>query len=613
MNIYAERARELIRTGYTPIPLRGKIPQVVGWQKLRNVSEQDIAAWETKGWFENIGLVCGSASNNLTVIDFDGLEGYNLFKTAFPELADTFTVATGSGNGMHVYLKCELLNSSRKVMDIPLDTGELINIEFKADGSQVVIPPSIHPDTKEPYVRAIERPIRTVSDLEAVWVWAQSFKPGENWQPPVTYTTDKNLNPALLRELQSRLEGQGFKRHGDWINTSCPNSAAHRHGDKVFSFGFNTVDGGANCYRCGGMSLKKLCEYLNIDAKDYGGIYEYQTAQAAAPMRPAGSPYAQPVAAIAPLTVVTRSSRLTTYVNRMLDFDAPVENPPVPNPIKALHKFGGMARVLKAAKLFGVIGVSGGGKTSFLEALVDGWLPYHVSCLVWSPEWTPDEFIERAVQRYGGAPTDELYLHEIFKYELQNDVKNGAGVELSQDKQKASIEAIKMLRGWQEEVGYIDAPFLNIGTLQSSIEATLQSLTFRPRVLVIDYIQLFYAMETDGNLTMYNLLMKLKAVCAAHHLVGVIASQVTKDSARGQQNGAVLDGLAARYVNDDAFNLFVTVNPDRDEQGNFLPSTVLNVAKNSLGQRGRVRVATNWEQRSFDMHAHANQNFGEDD
>lgn len=618
MNTYAERALELAKSGLTPIPLNGKRPVLDGWQKLRQITPEQITDWDSKGLWQNIGLVCGEASKNLVVIDFDGLVGYELFKAQFPDLTQTLTVATGSGKGMHVYLKTELLPDSGKVMDIPLDGGELVNVEWKSNGTQVVIPPSIHPDTKRPYVKHISAPIKQVKDLSAVIAWARSLKAdAQPWKPPVTYTSEKNLNRALLREIHTRLEATGYKQHGDWINCSCPNGAAHKHGDKTYSFGFNTVDGGANCYRCGGMSLKVLCSHMGINPSDYGGIYEKQDMQ----VLPATPPYGgfartipgQVVIAAPSIPVVKRSDRLTHYIDRLTDFDTPRTLAPVPFPLKALHKFGGMARVIKPGKLIGIVGVSGGGKTSLLETMVDTWLGYHVPCLVWSPEWNADEFIERAVQRYGGPKTDELYMHEIFVYEQQQGITGGAGVELPQNKIDAASRAIAKLRTFREEVGYLDCPFLTSNYLQSSIDATLKSVDFKPRVLIIDYVQLLYAMDTDPNLTMYNLLMRLKAICVAYNLVGVLATQVTKDSARNQANGNVLDSLAARYVNDDAFNLFITINPDRDEEtGAFLPSAVLNIAKNSVGERGKMRVQVDWGRLAFDDKPHMNQVFGKE-
>lgn len=611
VNVFVEKALGLIEKGYTVIPLRGKAPLVEGWQKLHDLKPNTIYEWEQKGWWSNIGMVCGAASKNTVVIDFDGLAGYDLFKLTFPELVNTMTVKTGSGEGMHVYFNVDLLPESVKVMRVPMrDTGELVNIEFKSDGTQVVIPPSIHPDTLQNYTVFNSAPIMHLSDLSKVQAWAKSLQPQE-WQPPKTKTqsTDR-LNPKLLSAVEAHFRAQPHKIHHDWINCSCPNSASHKNGDKTFSFGYNP-DGFGNCYVCGEMNLKTLLPLIGMDANSYGGFYERtETTERtnASDWRTASAPI-PPTQQVIP--VVTRSSRLTAYIDRMLDFETSSPNPPVPFPLKVLHQFGGMARVIKPGKLVGIVGVSGGGKTSLLETCVDGLLSSHVPSLVWSPEWTADEFVERAVQRNGGISSADLYMHEVFKDEYQRGIKGGVGIELSQEQIKEATAAIRTLRGYTDEVGYLDMPMLSIGYLQASIEATLKTIDFKPRVLIIDYVQLFHAMESSADLTMYNLLLRIKAICQQYHLVGIVASQVTKTSSKSNLDGKLLDAYDARYVNDDAFNLFVTINPDyHDVTKERLHSAVLNVAKNSMGKKGKVRVPVTWEKLLFSDVAHSNQNFG---
>ena len=611
-NVFVEKALGLIAKGYTVMPLAGKKPVVTEWQKLHDITPDKIYEWEQSGLWRNIGMVCGAASKNTVVIDFDGLAGYELFKAAFPELVNTKTVATGSGKGMHCYYLVDLLPESIGVMNIPVDGGELVNIEFKSDGKQVVIPPSVHPDTLQEYTVHNSAPILRVSDLSKVQAWARALKPQE-WEPPKTksQSTDR-LNPKLLSAVEDYFRAQPHKMHGNWINVSCPNLLAHKNGDRTPSFGYNT-DGFGNCYVCGEMNLKTLLPLIGLDAAQFGGFYErteYAERQPTYDIRQAGQPIA-PNNTIQPIPVVTRSSRLTTYIDRMLDFETPVTHAPVPFPLKVLHQFGGMARVVKPGKLIGIVGVSGGGKTSALEACTDGFLAMRIPVLTWSPEWTADEFVERAVQRNGGISSSDLYMHEVFKDEYQRGIKNGAGVELSPEQITAATAAIRILRGYEEEVGYLDMPFLTLGYLQASIEATLKAIDFKPRVLIIDYVQLFHAMETNSDLTMYNLLLRIKAVCQQYGLVGMVASQVTKASSKDNAGGKLLDAYDARYVNDDAFNLFVTINPDYHEvTKERLHSAVLNVVKNSMGRRGKVRVPVAWDRLLFSDVPHSNQLFG---
>jgi hypothetical protein len=607
MNIYAETALKLARKGYTPIPLTGKRPSVQNWQNARNVKPNQINIWERAGLFQNVGMVTGSASNNTVVIDFDGMEGYRRFCEAFPDLVDTLTVATGSGEGMHVYLKVDLLPDSRAFLNIP-HGDETFNVEIKADGKQVVIPPSVHPDTGCPYIYHKRVEIKPVTDISAVLNWAEGMQNGnaDIWTPPAAiHAGDDALNPVLLAAVESYFLSIPHKTHGEWINCSCPNTNNHKHGDKNFSFGYNR-DGYGHCYVCGTMLLKDLLPLIQMDAKAYGGLFEksepFQVRLAQAPIQPADP---------APdgLPVVIRSDRLSEYHARLTDYDAPVVSPPIYFPLKVLHRYGGMAEVMRAGKLIGIVGTSGGGKTSLLETMVDGWLSYNVPCLIWSPEWTADEFIERAVQRYGGPTMTELYKHEIFIYERQQGITGGVGVEVSEDQLRRAEKALRDIRKWTAQIGYINDPFLTVGKLRDSMNATLDKLRFTPRVLIIDYVQLLHAMETTPDLTMYKLLMVIKATCAAHQLVGVIASQTTKAAAKDAQSGDALDAQSARWVNDDAFNLYVTITPDRDETGMVRDSAILNVVKNSYGTRGKIRVGVDWPRMTFADIAHSNQRF----
>src|SRR5262245_31282209 len=96
-----EKAKKLAEAGFVPIPLNGKAPTLVGWDEVPRVDAAMIDSWVAQGKMTNVGLRTGD--RGLVVLDFDGMAGYQSFVKAFGELADTYSVATGSGDGMHVY------------------------------------------------------------------------------------------------------------------------------------------------------------------------------------------------------------------------------------------------------------------------------------------------------------------------------------------------------------------------------------------------------------------------------------------------------------------------------------------------------------------------------
>jgi hypothetical protein len=111
--------------------------------------------------------------NNLVVIDFDGLAAYSAFTTLYPALAETFTVRTGSGQGMHVYLYADTLPATTKAMNTPIG-----NIELRAEGCQVAAPPSLHPVTGKAYQVEEALDIRRVPGLAEVVAWSLEGRSG---------------------------------------------------------------------------------------------------------------------------------------------------------------------------------------------------------------------------------------------------------------------------------------------------------------------------------------------------------------------------------------------------------------------------------------------------
>ena len=122
--------------GWTFTPLKGKVPQLSGWQTRKRASLPNVLDWILRG--ANVGIRTGAPSGGIVVIDVD--EGGSIEDMKLPR---TVTARTGGG-GRHYYFRCNrrLKNSTGKLGD---------RIDVKADGGQAVFPGSIHPETGERY------------------------------------------------------------------------------------------------------------------------------------------------------------------------------------------------------------------------------------------------------------------------------------------------------------------------------------------------------------------------------------------------------------------------------------------------------------------------------
>lgn len=124
------------------IRLAGKRPFEVGWTFG---PRQEPDRWRAKldGHRGNVGMVCG---NGLVVVDVDvhkpGVDR-SIAELERRGLPATFEARTGSG-GRHLVYRADRPVASAPLKGFP-------GIDIKADGGQVVVAPSIHPDTGRAY------------------------------------------------------------------------------------------------------------------------------------------------------------------------------------------------------------------------------------------------------------------------------------------------------------------------------------------------------------------------------------------------------------------------------------------------------------------------------
>lgn len=603
-----EKAKKLAESGFTPIPLRGKVPQLKGWQEVGRIDAATIDQWVANGLLENVGLRTGDLG--LVVLDFDGKPGYEAFVKAFGELADTYTVATGSGDGMHLYyhLTGELPKSSGQ-LNVP---GGYV--EIKAKGRQVVIPPSLHPDTGALYEVFNKAKARDLASFEPIQVWIDSFN-APKYEPvqrevesPATHTGGSaNYAKSALQGMVAELTALGNVEN-DFQNTTLNLMAwklAHyvARGDLSRGEVFNALEGAmrSNGYigRFGASAFTKTFEsgfQSGLSDNQYMPKV-YQNGTGTAPRRelPGERAYEPPkiareengVTTIGRTRIIRRTSLFSDLTQRIFDDDYIPGAPPILFPLQCLHPLGGQARVTKAGKVIGLVGTSGSGKTSALETIADAYVAGGVPVWMWTPEWTPDEMAERVMQRYGGPTQDQLYLHEIDKWRVKTfGLPENPEQRLQLALKMKAMEALRVVNGWSSEVSFVENSLLTIVELGEVIAAAQSIVTPTPRVLIVDYVQLLKANEVDekDDTSMYNLIQRFKSLCVYHGLIGILSTQTTKDEAR--QSG---------------------------RQENFSGTVVLNCTKNSRGKRGKVRIKSDPQHLRLIDEPYPDQHFSSDD
>ncbi len=97
--------------------------------------------------------------------------------------------------------------------------------------------------------------------------------PQQTKQPIHQHQARNTLNPALLQIVSEHLHHIGYVGRGDWLSGPCLDPHHHQHEDRHPSFGFNTRSGYGNCFRCGSVLLKDICNLLGIQPADYGGLF----------------------------------------------------------------------------------------------------------------------------------------------------------------------------------------------------------------------------------------------------------------------------------------------------------------------------------------------------
>lgn len=613
-----DRAHKLIKKGYTPVLQAGKRCIQKDWTTM-TVTEADVDSWPDS----DLNLAVRTGDHGLVVLDFDQTEGYQQFCDAFSVLSDTHTVKTGSGHGYHVYLTCQ--------EGLPKSSGVLklrdgATVEIKAKGKVVTIPPSIHPDTHQPYKVHVEGAIIPITHFKPIQDWIDQYnqKPAPLPIPMPDVLPQENgrftayARAALQRaagDLAAQREGgrndllnrtawtmAHFVRQGDLsesevrmnLTSACiSNGLWDEDGEraviKTYESGYR--DGYADStwipevYTRPQQSSSRRDSRSSWEAQrrpDRAMPGDWEAYQVTPKMHEEDG-----VQVIGRTKIIKRSSLFSDLLERIQMDEWIPTDVPIEFPLQSLWHLDGLARISSTGKIMGLVGASGSRKTSCLEMMADAYVKNGTPLWIWTPEWTPTEMAERTLQRMGGPTVTQLRIQDLDKYRVNKlGLPSDPSTRLPDNQWKFSAEQFRIIRSWSQDVHYIHNVLLTINEMEEVFAEAKGIVDPFPQVAMWDYAQLLRANEVEESdeAGIYNMIQRLKVMCERFGLLGWVATQVTKDDARRTSN----------------------------EGKHFKGSIVMNVVKNSQGHPGFVRLPFNGERALLYDELHLDQEFDPD-
>lgn len=232
------------RWGISIIPIAPKSKKpLVDWKPYqhRKPDNAELGDWWDRYWSQgaNIGVVCGQVSGNFLVLDFDREESFQDFAEAWKVFrgrevfVETPVVATGKG--FHVYVRIRDLPPTY----LPQGEEKLRMPEIRAEGTYVVVPPSIHPSgDRYQFVNPEVDQILEIEDLSEVGIElpASPTDKGDghrehkepNWAVEALQGVPEGERDNTAVKLAGRYKAKGLESEEtllvlkDWAARCCP-------------------------------------------------------------------------------------------------------------------------------------------------------------------------------------------------------------------------------------------------------------------------------------------------------------------------------------------------------------------------------------------------------
>ena len=284
-------------------------------------------------------------------------------------------------------------------------------------------------------------------------------------------------------------------------------------------------------------------------------------------------------------------------------------------PYPEMWHFGGYAQCMTQRKMWGLIGGTGTGKTTFIERGIRFWLQNGEWIITDKAEWMPPESIMKDIQNLTNGEITYmdllLHMHVLQREKQKLPVVLPMAKKLTSNKMERINQILQLVNTQYAGQTYVDNEAQGVEYIEQRMEfvadyaATMRRKGFPIRIAVIDYIQalgikMFAKNEEEAKLRV------IKDVASKQKLAVYLVAQVTKTAeARARETGRFLSSQDMNWARGDALNFLVSLNVEYfrteihnrkgeiagtklalDDQGEPVPTGKLLVActKNSMGK-----------------------------
>jgi hypothetical protein len=188
-----------------------KRPYPDNWQKT------PLELWQVDSG--NIGLLLGPASNGVCAIDFDGPSAFTWAEAqgiTFEDLPLTPTWSSGKPGRCQMAFRVpqsvwDIISTKKIKLDPIPNTTQFEGFEFRWTGAQSVLPPSVHPDTGQPYewwTDAMEPVADIPESILLVWLGLMVPKSPPSLEPEVKLEDLNEDKVANVNNVLSQLRAK---------------------------------------------------------------------------------------------------------------------------------------------------------------------------------------------------------------------------------------------------------------------------------------------------------------------------------------------------------------------------------------------------------------------